>query len=195
MRRRWLILIAVLVGLAAVSYAATRAMRSCHCPPAPHPSFGKLQSYLELTPDQRKAMAEVDEKYAKIRPELHRKLWKAGDELIRVLHDPNSTIEEAKAAAVKFGAAQQEMQLNTISYTYELRKHLTTAQREKLISTMGRGMGALAGGPPPGMEPGCGMGPRHMGPNGPPNHPFPGNGGPGPMGPMGPPGPPPPGRE
>ena len=44
-----------------------------------------LQNYLELTPDQRKAMAEVDAKYAKTRPELRENLWKAGDELIAVL--------------------------------------------------------------------------------------------------------------
>ena len=197
MRKRWLVLIAVLVGLGAVSYAATRAIQSRQCPPAPPPGFGKLQSYLELTSDQRKAMAEVDEKYAKTRPELRRKLWEVGDELISVLHDPDSTLEQAKAAAKKFGAAQQEMQLNTLSYTYELRKHLTAEQREKLIGTMGRGMGALAGGPPPGMGPGCGMGPRHRGRNGPPGCPQGRDGGPGPMDPMAPPRPPgpPPGRR
>ena len=180
MKKGWLILIAVLLALGAASYAAARLIQGERPArgPAP-PGFCMLQNYLELTPDQRKAMAEVDAKYAKTRPELRDKLWEAGDELVTVLHNPDSTLGEAEAAAKNFGAAQGEMQLNTIRYTYELRKHLTSAQREKLISTMGRGMGALAGGPPPGRGRGRGMGPRHMRHNGPP----------------GPPGPPGPGRR
>ena len=180
MKKGLLILIAVLLVLGAASYATVRLIRAERHPrgPVPH-GFGMLQSHLELTPDQRKAMAEVDAKYAKTRPALREKLWEAGDDLMAVLHDPDSTLQQAEAAAKTFAAAQQDMQLNTIRYTYELRKHLTPAQREKLISTMGRGMGALAGGPPPGRGRGRGMGPRHMRHNGPPGYP-------------GPPGPPPP---
>lgn len=161
-RQSWIWLVVVFVALAAGSYAATRLVQNTRQPQTPPaaPGFAVLQDYLQLTPDQRQALAAVDQRYAAVRPELRDRLWEARDNLLNVMGDPNSTSQQAVAAAKKFGAAQQAMQLNTIEYTYQMRKHLTPAQREKLVSTMGRGMCAMTCGPGSGR----GMGGRGNGP-------------------------------
>ncbi len=152
MRKRWLILIAVLLAMGIASYAAARlATRPAGPQGAPCPGFAVLQDYLQLTPNQRLALAEVDAKYADSRPRLRDKFREARDELVAVLHDPNSTEDQAIAAVKRFGEAQQAMQLNTVSYTFELRKHLTKEQKEKMFGLIDRGMCGRSCGGGPGM--------------------------------------------
>lgn len=170
MRKSWLFLAALFIVLAAVSYATAKlvyAVQNRVDRSAP-PGLSVLQDYLQLTDAQRESLAQVDARFASTRPELRANLETARDKLLSVMRDPNSTRDEAVRAAREFGAAQQAMQLNTIEYTYELRKHLTPAQRNKLVATMGRGMCAVTCGPGGGRGmggPGIGRG-RMSGPGG-----------------------------
>lgn len=174
MKRTWVFLIALFLLTAAASYAAARLLSSRHPEaPAAAPGFALLQDYLEMTPEQRRALAEVDAKFAKQRPALRERMFKARDGLVRVLQDPESTVDQALEAVREFSEAQHEMHENTVRYTYELRKHLTPAQREKMVKTMGRGMCGMIGGPGPerGMGgPGRGRCPGGGGP--PPGRPW-----------------------
>ena len=173
MKRRWLVLVAILLAMGAASYAATRLInRPPRVPGAPCPGFAALQDYLDLTLDQRKALAEIDAQYAESRPLLRERFRQARDDLIAVLRDPNSTQGQATAAVKRFGAAQQAMQLNTVSYTFELRKHLTKAQKERMVGLMGRGMCAKSCGPGAGIGWGSpGKGPYGTGRPGPKGRP------------------------
>lgn len=148
MRKGWILLVAVLLALGAASYAAARLVAqggatACAAPPG----LAMLQDHLQLTPAQRRAVAEVDARFAAARPALRDDALQARDQLLEVLHDPNSTAEDARAAVRRFGEAQQAMQMNTIEYTFELRRYLTPEQREKMVNTMGRGICALTYGP------------------------------------------------
>lgn len=153
MKRRWLlaVLLAAVLGIGA--YAATRFVQADQPQADPRcPCFAMLQQYLGLTAAQRDATAGIDERYGRERPVLRQELWDARDNLLSVLQDSNSTQQQAVAAAKQFGAAQQALQLNTISYAFELRKHLTPQQRAKMHGLLGRGMcaatcGAGLGGP------------------------------------------------
>ena len=164
MKKRWLILIAILLAMAAASYAAARLVSRPGVPPGgpPCPGFAALQDYLQLTPDQRTALAGVDARYGDSRPRLRDEFRQARDELVAVLHDPNSTEDQAIAAVKRFGTAQQAMQLNTVSYTFELRKHLTEEQKERMVGLIDRGMCVKSCGPGPGM----GWGGPKKGPHG-----------------------------
>lgn len=166
MKKGWLIFIGLLILLGIASYATTRAIREPGSPSNNSPQgFTMLQDYLGLTPQQRQKISDTDAEYADTRARLRDDVWQARDELRRILSNPDSTSREAVVAAEKLGEAQQQLQVNTIEYTYELRQHLTPAQREKLVSMMDRGICALAGGP--GMGKGCGMGKGECGPGGP----------------------------
>mgnify|MGYP005841566115 CR=1 FL=1 len=161
MKRSWIFLVALFLLMAAASYAAARLISSRH-PRAPEaaPGFALLQDYLGVTDEQKRALADIDGKFARQRPELRDRMFEARANLVTVLQNPDSTVDQALRAAREFGEAQQAMQANTILYTYELRKHLTPQQREKMVRTMGRGICAMTGGP--GM--GRGMGGRGKGP-------------------------------
>lgn len=158
--RRVLVAAGLLVLVAAVAYGATKLVvrRTVATPPA-CPAFDVLQDYLGLTSEQRQKLAEVDARYATVRPQLRNRVWETRDELIATLQDPNSTRAQAVERARQFCAAQQAMQINTVEYMVELRERLTPPQREKLAGLIGRGMCALTGGPcGPGMGRGRGAG-------------------------------------
>jgi len=129
-----------------------------------------LEDYLGLSTQQRRAVSQIDARFAATRPALREETLKARDKLLAVMSDPKSTSDQAVAAARSFGVAQQAMQINTIEYTFELRKHLSPAQKTKLASVMSRGLCALTcdlgrqkGLQGRGQGPGeCDMGPRGM---------------------------------
>jgi len=151
----------VLALVAVVSYAATRvALRSARGTAVTPPAFAVLQDFLGVTSDQRSALASIDAHYGAVRPALRNRVWQARDELIGVLEDPKSTRGQALDKARRFCAAQEALQVNTVEYMFELRRHLNPAQRAKLAGLVGRGMCALTGGPcPRGMGRGMGLGP------------------------------------
>lgn len=164
MKKGWLIIVGLLLLLGIASYATTRVLRQPTPPCAATGGFPMLHDYLELTPEQREAIAVIDNQNAQTRDLLRSDVWEAREELRKVLQDSGSTSEQAVEAARKLGEAQQRLQVNTIEYTYELRKHLTPEQREKLAATMDRGICSLIAGP--GMGKGCGMGKGHLEPRG-----------------------------
>ena len=168
MRKRWLAVVGLLILVAAVSYGATRlAVRNARVQPPAPAAFAALQDYLEVTPDQQKQLAGVNEQYGAVRPELRDRVWQTRDELIAVMEDPKSTREQAVEKAKQFCSAQEAMQVNTVEYMIELRQHLTPAQKQKLGGLVGRGMCALTGGQcPRGMGVGGSMGGPGGGGNG-----------------------------
>lgn len=166
MKKGWPLLIGLLLLLGIASYATTRVLRQPEPPPATGlDGFVMLQDYLGLSQQQRQAIAAIDAESVQGRDKLRNDVWAARDDLRKILNDPSSTSAQAISAARRLGEAQQRLQVNTIEYTYELRKHLTPGQKEKLAATMDRGMCALMGGP--GMRKGCGMGNGNCGMSGP----------------------------
>ena len=153
MKRGWLLLIGAFLVLGVASYATARYLSRGPVYPKPCPGMAMLQDYLELTPAQHEALAGIDTAFGKERPALRQELWQARDELLRVLREPDSTRTNVVAAVKRFSAAQQALQMDTVEYVFELRRHLTPAQREKMIGVMGQGMCALTCGP--GMGKGC----------------------------------------
>lgn len=148
MKRGWLMLAMLFLLTAVGSFAAVKLVGTKPVPGScPAPGFAVLQDYLELTEEQRLALAAVDESFARERAELRERFVQARERLVEVLRDPDSTVDDALEAARIFGEAQQAMQTNTIRYTYELRKHLTPAQRERMVGTVCRGICAVTGGP------------------------------------------------
>lgn len=146
--KRVLAAVGLVIFLAAVSYGATRlVVRGTAAGQPACPAFGVLQDYLELTPEQREKVASIDARFAAVRPQLRSRVWQTRDELIATLQDPNSTRAQAVEKAKEFCDAQQAMQVNTVEYIVELRRHLTPAQQQRLSSLVGRGMCALTGGP------------------------------------------------
>lgn len=161
MKISWILLIVLSLLLAAASYGAARMICGSQCDiESAAPGFALLQDYLEMTPDQRQAISQVDAGIAEERLALREQMLDARDHLVDVINDPESTVDDALSAVHTFGDAQREMQANTVRYTYELRQHLTPPQREKMVRTMGRGVCGMTGGPGRGR----GMGGRGRGP-------------------------------
>jgi hypothetical protein len=157
MRRTWILLLVVLLGLALASFAAVRKL-SQPAPPAAATGIGVLHDYLGLSAEQKKAVADINSRTIASRLRLRDDVWQARDDLVRVLADPSSTAPQGLAAARRFGAAQQAMQVNTIEYIFELRKHLDSKQKAKLAGLMNRGMCGMGCGPGAGMGKGAGGG-------------------------------------
>jgi Spy/CpxP family protein refolding chaperone len=150
MRTGWPVIGSVLILAAGVSFGATRlAVRGVRGIGSAPQEFAMLQNYLDVTPDQRKALADIDARYGSARPALRDRVWQTRDELIAALQDPNSTRKQALDRAKRFCEAQQALQLNTVEYMVELRGRLTAAQKAKLAGMVGRGMCTLTGGPCP----------------------------------------------
>jgi len=155
MRKRWAILIGISLVLAGSSFSATRLLSQARPRPLQsEPGLAMLQDYLGLSPEQRGALADVDARYATARPALRDAVWHARDELMNALRDPDSTDEQVISALRQFGRAREEMAINTIGYILQVRRHLTAAQRSKLIGVMDRGICGITVGP--GLGRGCG---------------------------------------
>lgn len=147
MTKRYALLVLVVLLLGAGAFAASRLISGQpRLAQATPPGFGLVQDYLGLTPEQREKFAQVDARFGRERLQLRERIWQAREDVVEVLRDPASTREQALDAVDRLGEAQREMQRNTVEYLFELRRHLTSAQREKLIGTMGRGMCASACG-------------------------------------------------
>ncbi|MGC8863849.1 MAG: Spy/CpxP family protein refolding chaperone [Armatimonadota bacterium] len=163
MKKGWLVLIALLAVLAGTSYGASRLLLQVRAGVlAGEPGLAMLQSYVGLTPDQRSRLADIDMQFARTRSVLRQRVWDARDRFLAAVRDPESSDEEIAAALRRFVRAREEMAVNTISYIVEVRRYLTPAQRDKLISVVERGvcgpcMGSDAGCDRPGGG-ACGMG-------------------------------------
>lgn len=158
MKRSWLVLVAVLALLAAASFTATRLVGQTVAEPACcEPLFTMLHDYLDLTPDQRREIADIDASYATRRQDLRQKLWDERDHFLAVVRDSDSGKTEALAAMKRFGAAREAMAASTLEYVYDIREVLTPAQRTKLTSVIDQGTCGLS----------CGMGLRGRGMMGP----------------------------
>jgi Spy/CpxP family protein refolding chaperone len=160
MKHKWIILLFGLLILSIASFAAARLVsgRMVQKSSAPCAGIAMLQDYLELMPDQRLAIADMDAKYRVSRPALRDRIWEARNELLGVLNDPDARKSDVLAAADNFNAAQQALQKNTIEYIFALREHLTPAQKQKLIGLMSRGICPLASQPGMGGRRGAGRG-------------------------------------
>jgi Spy/CpxP family protein refolding chaperone len=155
MRKRWIVLIAVLAILAGTSYGASRLLSQGRPPVLEgEPGLAMLQTYLALTPDQRSELEAVDARFAQSRPVIRQRVWDARDRFVAAIRDSNPNEKEIVAALRRFVRAREEMAVNTISYILEVRKHLTPAQQEKLTSLVDRGVCRLTMGP--GAGAGCG---------------------------------------
>ncbi len=164
MKKSWFVLILALLLLAVASFAATRLLsQPARTQPQQEPLFGMLHSYLGLTPDQQREIADIEGSYAAQRQELRQRLWDERDHFLAVMRDPNSSKAEALAAMRRFAQAREAMGASTLEYVFDMRGVLTPAQRDKLTSVMDRGACALTCGPGVGgcgrggMAPGCGM--------------------------------------
>lgn len=159
MRRTWLLLIVVLLGLALASFAAARKWSQSRPLVAGDPvGLVVLNDYLELTPAQREAVASITAETARTRVHLREEVLRTRDELLKVLTDPDSTSEQGLGAARRFGEAQQAMQENTVEYIFAMRQHLNPKQKAKLAATMNRGICGLVCGPGGGMGKAAGGG-------------------------------------
>ncbi len=174
MKKSWIILIALLLVLAGASYGTARLVsRPPAAPAQSEPLMAMLHSYLRLTPDQQREIAQIDARYSAERAELRQKMWEERDRFAAVMRDPNSTKEQALAAMRRFASARTAMGASTLSYVFEIRQLLTPEQRARLTGAVDRGICALAGGPGVGGcgrgmgAPGAGMCPSGPGPRGP----------------------------
>jgi len=139
-----ILLVLSILALGFGSFAATRAyygQQAC-----PVSELTALQDYLQLSHNQRRSLSRFDSRYLDRREELRRRVWDARVEFLNVLRDPDSSASDAILALDRLRSAQRAMQVNTVSYIFQLRRHLTSQQREKLLGAMDRGMCALTGG-------------------------------------------------
>lgn len=164
MKNRWIILLSGMLILSIASFAAARLVSGRMLENrAPCAGLAMLQDYLELSPGQKKAMADVDAEFGASRPVLKEQVWAARGELLDVLKDPNAKKSDIIAVTENFGSAQQALQRNTIEYVFALREYLTPAQKEKLVELMSSGICSLTSQPASGRNKAdgggfCGMG-------------------------------------
>jgi Spy/CpxP family protein refolding chaperone len=167
MRKRWIAFIALLCLVVVLSYAAGRLIAAGKLIELNEPGIMRVQDYLGLSAEQRKAVYAATVELVKARQELRQRVWAARDHFVDLIRDPNASQSDILAALRDLSRAREEMSINTVSYLLELRAHLTPAQRAKLTTLIEQGMCSLTGssgacGPPGGRA--CGLG--ILGPSG-----------------------------
>lgn len=150
-KRGWLLLSAGILILGVGSFAGVRSLVGPgRAPQGCCAAWDALYDYLQLSAQQRQAIARVDADALERRAALRERLWDARDRLVEVLKDPESDISDAREAVRAFGEAQQALQADTVEHVYAVRKHLTPQQRAKMSATLSKGICGVVCGQGPG---------------------------------------------
>lgn len=88
---------------------------------------------LNISAVQDKALAPVEERYAKRRRELAEAIRSANVELGRAVLEDREYSQRATAAVEKIHQAQGELQKATLEHVFEMRPALTAEQYDKLL--------------------------------------------------------------
>jgi Spy/CpxP family protein refolding chaperone len=91
-----------------------------------------LEEQLDLTPQQNKALEEVERKYEARRQQLHSTIHAASIELAEAILADGKYSKRVAAANAKIHAAQGELKQATLEHFFDMQPMLTETQRIKM---------------------------------------------------------------
>lgn len=133
------LLIACIVAL--VSYGISNAVyskRSLCGFSQPGPGLASITTYLNLTPEQKKQIAPIEQRFQKNQQAVCADMQDARTKLLTVLNKPNPSKSEVDAALGGVAKAQAGLQRQTAEYLLDIKPILTQKQRNKLFDLVGQ---------------------------------------------------------
>lgn len=132
----FLLLIVVVAGVSA--FCAMRFSRACGMCEKPQSNCAPhdwLHAKLQLTPEQKEAMAPIENRFHQLYEQADARLQEANRDLARTLEKSPSFSPEVSAAIEHVHHRMGELQKLSIQHLYEMKTVLTPEQNETLMRT------------------------------------------------------------
>ena len=131
--KRFLIVTAVLLGIAGVAYLAT--LGCCQVMSRSRPAAGWADQF-DLVPEQRQAVTEADKQFIAQKEASCGILCAKRAQLIQLLKQPDPDRAPLIQLAEEIGREQTALEKATLDHSLAVSRHLNPAQRQRLMASV-----------------------------------------------------------
>jgi len=132
---RWIQLL-LLFGVVVVTAGTANFVTSrlfYHRTPGWESEHIKIHQKLGLTPEQKKRLEPLEQRFAQQKEQLLRSIRQANGQLAKAIREDKSNSSEIAAAVAAIRAAQGELQKVTLDHVFEMKVVLQPEQYQKLL--------------------------------------------------------------
>ena len=152
--KRFLVVTVVLLGIAGVAYLAT--LGCCQMMSRSGSAVG-WADHLNLTPEQRQAVAQADKQFIAQKEASCGILCAKRAQLIELLKQPDPDRAPLVQLTEEIGQEQTVLEKATLDHLLAVSRHLDPAQRQRMMASVTEELRTACNETACGMTPGCSM--------------------------------------